>query len=747
MEVLEAHLTAAGLGRFASKIIEVTHAETCADLALLDEAMVEAIIPQCGLQFVSAAKFKQCVASVALPPPLSPLGGGGGGGNGGGVDLSSARLPSARRASSYLSMEDELHELTAASAHVMSWMCSSECTLESLVDVVVDSVYKLVGCECCTLYFVDRVKAELWIAVARDKEIEGFRMPVGTGIAGKVAATCTSFNTSECKADAQWNSELDERTGFRTETMLCVPVFVPGGEAVAVLQVMNRTRPAVSSRLSSRLTIESKVAALAATAPYSFDQHDEHVLSNFGLLVALAVQKCSAELVLRKLSKDDRRGRDASTASDTSTMTAEAERLLMSQFFSHGMRDQVGRMLDDARTGSEEAPSSSSSSSVTPVAPPQLRRWPSLVEDEEDDEADGSTRADLRRWDIDIHALEDATLLRYVEIMLTEWIPPENSVPAATMRSFIMAAAAGYKNNPFHNKFHGVSVCQITYMILRSEANLASVLSPIECFAMIVAALCHDLGHPGVNNAYLVAANDPIAQRHADERDAVLERFHIANTFEILSDERCNLLATFPRKDIVVFRRALQHLRVCELRSLFVFVCFSRPTHLLTPLNCPLLSPLSLHSLHFRYDHQGDPRNGHVPTPRLSRRATRSGAPARRRRDDEGRPDRRHCALRRPRGPSNGVGPRANVGRRRASGVHCTGRGRSCGRAPRLGVHGWACGGQEALGWPALLRLQHRRPALERAILAHPERCAHGGAVHGEPGALRSADCRGVVVN
>ena len=318
---LATHFEGCGLGKFAPAIMDVTHAESVGDLALLSEAMVEAVIPEAGLKFVSAVKFRQCVAAAvqaaeaavaadacAAEDAAVKIGAAASAEAGlakGADRRSSMRRPQRRRSSLFTSMEDELYELTAANKHVMSWMCSSECTLESLVEVVVDSVYKLVACECCTLYFVDRVKAELWIAVARDKEVEGYRIPIGEGISGKVAATCLPYNTKDCQKDEHWHSNVDGQTGFVSQTMLCVPVFVPGSEAVAVLQVMNRTRPAVSDRLSSQETLAAKVSQLETMKPpYSFDDHDQHVLSNFGLLVALAVQKCSAELVLNKLTKD-----------------------------------------------------------------------------------------------------------------------------------------------------------------------------------------------------------------------------------------------------------------------------------------------------------------------------------------------------------------------------------------------------------------------------------------------------------
>jgi len=57
----------------------------------------------------------------------------------------------------------------------------------------------------------------------------------------------------------------------------------------------------------------------------------------------------------------------------------------------------------------------------------------------------------------------------------------------------------------------------------------AQRLNKLEIFALALSALCHDVDHPGLTNAFLVAASDPIALRYNDK--AVLESHHSATTF------------------------------------------------------------------------------------------------------------------------------------------------------------------------------------------------------------------------
>jgi hypothetical protein len=64
-----------------------------------------------------------------------------------------------------------------------------------------------------------------------------------------------------------------------------------------------------------------------------------------------------------------------------------------------------------------------------------------------------------------------------------------------------------------------------------------------EKFAMHVAAVAHDVGHPGVNNAFLINIKDELAMRYNDI--SVLENHHCATLFRILELETCNILTFF----------------------------------------------------------------------------------------------------------------------------------------------------------------------------------------------------------
>ena len=86
----------------------------------------------------------------------------------------------------------------------------------------------------------------------------------------------------------------------------------------------------------------------------------------------------------------------------------------------------------------------------------------------------------------------------------------------ATMNMFLLEMSGRYNSNPYHNFPHAVDVTQTVYRVVMVP-GLNLVLSPLEIFAMLVAAIGHDVGHPGVNNAFLVKIKHELAMRHNDK--------------------------------------------------------------------------------------------------------------------------------------------------------------------------------------------------------------------------------------
>jgi sigma-B regulation protein RsbU (phosphoserine phosphatase) len=109
-----------------------------------------------------------------------------------------------------------------------------------LFSTIVSLATDQLGVERGTLYFVDDEKGEIWARIPTEGEISEIRLPMGKGIAGTVAATGETVIVNDTSADPRFDGSVDRRTGFRTRSILCVPIRNRDGRIVGVLQLLNK---------------------------------------------------------------------------------------------------------------------------------------------------------------------------------------------------------------------------------------------------------------------------------------------------------------------------------------------------------------------------------------------------------------------------------------------------------------------------------------------------------------------------
>lgn len=121
---------------------------------------------------------------------------------------------------------------------------------------------------------------------------------------------------------------------------------------------------------------------------------------------------------------------------------------------------------------------------------------------------------------------------------------------------FIHKVQNGYKDITYHNKTHGADLAQTFYhMCTIGDLKQVVGMDDIDMFSYIVAGACHDIGHPGMGNIFLIETKDTIALRYNDV--SVLENFHIASTFDILMQEKYDILANFDKSVYKRIRKSI----------------------------------------------------------------------------------------------------------------------------------------------------------------------------------------------
>ncbi len=121
-------------------------------------------------------------------------------------------------------------------------MVNSTLDLAQLAEHIVDIATRLIGAERGSLFLVEPKGGGLASMVAQGVEPTGLRLEVGEGIVGAVAASGEAEILDDPYADPRFDSAIDHATGFRTRSLLTVPVRDGEGSMVAVLQLLNRRR-------------------------------------------------------------------------------------------------------------------------------------------------------------------------------------------------------------------------------------------------------------------------------------------------------------------------------------------------------------------------------------------------------------------------------------------------------------------------------------------------------------------------
>ncbi len=140
---------------------------------------------------------------------------------------------------------------------------ASERNLDRLLQLIMTEVTKVMGADRSSLFLVDKERNELWSKIAQGLEVRELRIRIGMGIAGYVAQTGKTVNIQDAYADPRFNQETDQRTGYRTRTILCVPMRNKLDDVIGVLQVLNKLDGVFTREDEELLLALSSQAAVA----------------------------------------------------------------------------------------------------------------------------------------------------------------------------------------------------------------------------------------------------------------------------------------------------------------------------------------------------------------------------------------------------------------------------------------------------------------------------------------------------
>lgn len=125
--------------------------------------------------------------------------------------------------------------------------------LDEMLRYLVAATTQEIGADRGTIFLNDPDGGELYSRVAQGDLNREIRIPNNSGIAGHVFQDGKGVIVHDAYRDSRFNRTVDEKTGYRTKSILCVPIRTMRGEMIGVAQMLNKKQGRFSKKDMSLL--------------------------------------------------------------------------------------------------------------------------------------------------------------------------------------------------------------------------------------------------------------------------------------------------------------------------------------------------------------------------------------------------------------------------------------------------------------------------------------------------------------
>ena len=161
--------------------------------------------------------------------------------------------------------------------------------LQPLLEAVEASVLKVLDCDRAGVFVYDARTDEL--AGRAVTGAPGLRFPVSRGIAGSVLRDGVAIRLEDAHLDPRFNPEVDRRTGYRTRSLLTVPVRDWADRPIGVLTALNKRGGIFNARDEALANALAVQVGVAIQRQLLLDQAQERKRFERDLEVARVIQQ------------------------------------------------------------------------------------------------------------------------------------------------------------------------------------------------------------------------------------------------------------------------------------------------------------------------------------------------------------------------------------------------------------------------------------------------------------------------
>jgi len=137
-----------------------------------------------------------------------------------------------------------------------------------------------------SIFRIDRDSGHLYSLYAHGLKSPDIALNLNLGIAGLVAVSGQVFNIKDAANDKRFDSSIDNKTGYRTRTILALPLTDYNGETIGVIEVINKRKGVFDDADIDILKGLSSIVAIAIANAMMFDEQEKQFQSFLQVMAA-----------------------------------------------------------------------------------------------------------------------------------------------------------------------------------------------------------------------------------------------------------------------------------------------------------------------------------------------------------------------------------------------------------------------------------------------------------------------------
>ncbi len=121
-------------------------------------------------------------------------------------------------------------------------LINSSLNIEDVLNYAMQGAEEFMNAEASTVYELDEAGRQLFVRIARGEKkepIKRIKIKLGEGVAGRVVETGQPLVIQDVRKEKIFSNKFDTATGFKTRSMICVPLIVRG-KPIGAVQVLNK---------------------------------------------------------------------------------------------------------------------------------------------------------------------------------------------------------------------------------------------------------------------------------------------------------------------------------------------------------------------------------------------------------------------------------------------------------------------------------------------------------------------------